>query len=532
MGINLSNLFGKLNDNTVIQGVNDIKGQLQQSALKTDGAGVEMLKNMLAGDTFTGKIISIDDNNAVIALNNGKLVNAQLTAGADIITGQNVTFMVEKNNKNSISIKPLQVDDQQLIMAGKALEAAGYAETKANLALVAGLIDQGMPIDAGTISEMVRMCAKHPGVSADTIAGLIKLDIPVTSENIMQYEAYKSYEHSIMNNLEDLTKQLSDYMNNILNSGNGEINDFVRGMEVLSGLSDIFYNTDGYSVEAGNINSVLNENEAVRLADILNKISGDEAAGDNVKKLAAGMAERLNNGELATKDALAGLAELLKSDSRYSEEFKELFANEGFNRLIRQMVDDTMKLTPADVGEADGIRKYYKRVRSMLDNAGHAMENVAEAQNFNKSMDSIKANIDFMNDLNKNMIYFQMPVKLKGQDANGELYVFTNKKALAVNQENVSALLHLDMENLGPMDIYVKLAGKNVTTNFCLENEEMLDFINLHIDKLNARLEELGYSTRFEMNVSDEASRFVTPVNTNQAGGTEALTQYILDVKA
>lgn len=39
-----------------------------------------------------------------------------------------------------------------------------------------------------------------------------------------------------------------------------------------------------------------------------------------------------------------------------------------------------------------------------------------------------------MNDLNKNMTYFQMPVKFSESEGNGELYVFTNKKNLAGKQ--------------------------------------------------------------------------------------------------
>ena len=83
-----------------------------------------------------------------------------------------------------------------------------------------------------------------------------------------------------------------------------------------------------------------------------------------------------------------------------------------------------------------------------------------------------KSNTDFMNDLNKNMTFFQMPLKFSEGEGNGELYVFTNKKALTHNSEDVSAMLHLDMEHLGPIDVYVKLNKKNVSTNFILESEE------------------------------------------------------------
>ena len=62
-----------------------------------------------------------------------------------------------------------------------------------------------------------------------------------------------------------------------------------------------------------------------------------------------------------------------------------------------------------------------------------------KAGDISKSMESIKSNIDFMNDLNKNMTYFQMPLRFSQSDANGELYVFTNKKALAQGTECTSS---------------------------------------------------------------------------------------------
>ena len=148
---------------------------------------------------------------------------------------------------------------------------------------------------------------------------------------------------------------------------------------------------------------------------------------------------------------------------------------------------------------------------------------------------SMQASINRKNDLNKNMTYFQMPVKFSKSEGNGELYVFTNKKNLAGKTDNISAMLHLDMDNLKSMDIYVNLSGgNNVSTNFVLETEELLDFVYQHIDRLNARLEKLGYNTHFEMKVAADSSDrldfvkdFIEAEARPAAGG-----QYIFDAKA
>ena len=47
------------------------------------------------------------------------------------------------------------------------------------------------------------------------------------------------------------------------------------------------------------------------------------------------------------------------------------------------------------------------------------------------------------------------------------------------------------------------MQDKNVTTDFCLENEETLNFIAEHIDMLSERLERRGYNLNTQMKVKD-----------------------------
>ena len=76
---------------------------------------------------------------------------------------------------------------------------------------------------------------------------------------------------------------------------------------------------------------------------------------------------------------------------------------------------------------------------------------------------------------------------------------------------NVSAFLHLDMENLGPMDVYVAMQKNKVNTNFYLADEEVLDLIMSHIDILDARLQKRGYnmSTSVTIKSKDEPKKTV-----------------------
>ena len=111
-----------------------------------------------------------------------------------------------------------------------------------------------------------------------------------------------------------------------------------------------------------------------------------------------------------------------------------------------------------------------------------------------RAVSNLSGNIDFMNQMNQMFTYIQLPLKLQSQEANGELYVYTNKKNLAKKDGEVSALLHLDMEHLGSVDVYVSMKDTKVSTQFRLKDDSALDLIAGHIDLLNERLNKRGYT--------------------------------------
>ena len=113
-------------------------------------------------------------------------------------------------------------------------------------------------------------------------------------------------------------------------------------------------------------------------------------------------------------------------------------------------------------------------------------------------------NLDFMNQLNQIFQYVQLPLQMSGQDAHGDLYVYRNKNKRVSEDGSVSAVLHLDMENLGPVDVFVKMKENRVSTNFFVMDESILDLINDNIHILNERLEKRGYTMQVKMMLHDD----------------------------
>ena len=116
-------------------------------------------------------------------------------------------------------------------------------------------------------------------------------------------------------------------------------------------------------------------------------------------------------------------------------------------------------------------------------------------------------NVDFLQQLNQAYTYVQLPLRMQNGETHGELYVYTNKRNLSAKEGKISALLHLDMEHLGPVDVYVAMQAEHVNTRFYVQDEEMLDFLEQHMDILTQRLQKRGYNCDFAMQVKGETAK-------------------------
>lgn len=525
-----------------------------QNADSTGQPGLSMLENMLAGEIFSGRVTGMDGNTVTLTLGNGISLPATLLENAQVQIGQNITFQVNENIGNQISIKPMAIDAQQQELINRVLDAADLPGSGKNITIVKELLAEKMAINNETVLGLVRNSIKFPNADINTLVRLTKLDMPITQENIIQFEAYKNYEHSMT---AELTQAGSDFAQFLVDLS--QQSGTHGALSFSEKLVDIFYpNTIANASDSekadvnvntkplGNTLAVTDNIDSKQLATHGEFISNtmDETVRDSLigklenlfgKDAAASFSDKIKNGNLSAGDFFKELNELMKQNPDIQKSnLTDLFSSKEFELLTKQMVRDRMMLNPQDVREEDGIKNFYKNLKDSIARVTDAAQELSKDSNLVKNLDTIKSNVDFMNDLNRNMSYFQLPVKFSQKNANGELYVFTNKKSLANKSDTVSALLHLDMENLGPIDIYVKLAGKNVSTNFCLESEEMLLFIEEHIEELNQRLEDLDYHTQFEAKVRDKETNKISFVDDFLDKGVDKqpISQYVFDTKA
>lgn len=490
-------------NNGTVNGANMHNGTVSGAELKN---AVEQLKSMLVGDIFTGEIVGFDQNEIILKLGSGQNLKAGLI-GLDLMTnyskGDMVTFIVENKTDSRIAIKPLEGTAQEYVFANKALEASNLATTKEHLQMVKGLIDLNMPIDKNTLSDVSRLLSKFPDASMDTILRLYKLDIPVTQENINQFNAYKAYEHDITGTIKNLSEDFSQLLNSLIGKGDMEnaasiTKDFID-LFTLGSLSDDAAGGESITKLSTDMQNLLNR----ILKDFgLNRL--ESAKQDDAESIM----QLIKNSSCTNSEKLSLIGELVKKEIIPQETLLKMASSEEFGKIFEGVLKNNMFIKPEDVAEKKAVKEFYSRLLDLVNKGSEILQKTGQADSaMAKGMNAVSNNLEFMNELNQQMAFMQIPIKLQEGEARGDLYVYANKKSLAGKNDELTALLHLDMEHLGPMDVYVKMTGGiNVSTNFCLESEEMLDFIYEHIDILTKRLNEKGYNFTPTMTIREDGN--------------------------
>ncbi len=487
------------------------------------------IRNLLPGQTIQGAVVSRSGNVAQIALSQELLINARIDQSISLALGQNMSFEVKTNNGSVLSLTPLYANMANQATILRALGAAGLPETAENIEMVARMMEEGMPIDKDTILNVSRQLLEFPGQNPASIIQMIRLGLAVTELNIEQFEQYQNTGHQLLGSAEAIMSELPEVFRDLMSEGRigqayafyGQVLDILAeddtGAAVQKGaesgaaaeegtqpgrlMDPGFLNTEGTDgsgfVQEEDPNRVLTAKQWNDLGNLLRELGIDEQTAVQIK-----------NGVLPAKDVLTLIRHMLSGTGEHempSQMLERLFAGKEFEGLLKAELGRQWLIEPRDVAEPHRVEQLYERIREQSMRLHEAIQTAGKADlPVARSVQNLQNNVDFMNQMNHMFTYIQLPLKMAGNNAHGDLYVYTNKKNLAAKDGNVSALLHLDMEHLGALDVYVAMQQNKVNTNFTLQDESALDLIEQHISLLDERLTKRGYALKAQFQVKEE----------------------------
>lgn len=465
---------------------------------------------LLPGQMVQGEVVSTQGNQIQLMLGNEMLLNATLESQVGINVGQLMSFQVKSNTGSLISLIPLSVNlttDENVM---KALNEASLPVTDKTVEMVNTLMKEGMPIDKETLLNINKEMMAFPDTDVETIVQMERLKIPVTSENIVQFEAYKNYNHKIADGITDLWNQLDTLIHAGVNPEGTAVEnpqEFLSQLLKLygEGAEEITLTENGTKpVPEGKAVLETVENTVTNAADIkeILTVSEKQTLLSELKEM--GISQKtlslFENGQINTKQ----LAALLQSEDLSGEQLSKLFESKEFGKLLQNELANQMLLKPEQIKKED-IEEYYTNLKNQTEKLLQLLENTGRADTpAAKSLQSLNKNVDFLNQMNQMFTYVQLPLKMGEDAAHGDLYVYTNKKNLMKKDGNVSALLHLDMPNLGMVDVYVAMQSERVSTKFYLQDEAMLDFLEEHMDILTERLQKKGYQASAQVVLKEQ----------------------------
>jgi len=573
-----------------IVGINNNQNIINNSSynepVRQENANV--LSGLSAGTSITGKITSMEGDTATIDVN-GNQLNAKLEGSMSLREGQTVTFTVRQAGNESVTLSPLYTNMNTENMAAKALSAASLPISEQSLQVATRMMEQGLSIDRESLADMVHISSTYPDQDISKLAEMQRYGLDINDNTLEQFDAFKNYENQITDGMTKIMNQIPETINNLISNGNvsegvqlltNVIGTFTSAnitdmdASVVQGLSDngeslirekqiisedmvavaemkLDPNVDELVSEARK-ETVANqetfeatvrvpgqETEKVNI-NIENKVADAWQALDNSDKSAmvdvlkqSGLGENearlLLSDNANASDFLKATADVLRTDN-LPDGLKEMIQTDKFGDIMKSQMQAQWLLSPIDVGSKETVESLFQRLTEQTRGLMEAVAEVTPAStDLQQSLSNMNQNMDFMEQMNQMAQYVQLPLKMNGSEATGDLYVYTDKKSLAEKSGNVSALLHLDMKNIGPIDVYASLSpGNNVYTKFYLPNEEMINFISDNIHILNERLENRGYSIKSDVTKSEKgAGRPDNPGSIGQKEGKRVTEKMI-----
>lgn len=476
-----------------------------------------ILRSLADGDTFSANITDVSGEQVTITLDGGQSFTASLLNSTAYNIGDRADFVIQDNKGENIVLKAvtMQATALETAMINKSLKAAGIMPTLRNREMVLELMRNGMPIGRDALLDMVKELSSHSNAEIGGIIALKRMGIEVTDDSLKSYQNYKEYNGAMQRDIAALGEKLFESVD----SGKA-LSDVVKllvGDELLTGNGTVEDNSKE-STKTGAQTQQPVGTQADEKADIAQK-----NLMSDVKNMVAGMVDNYN---AATGKSLKLSYEFLNTDNlarfmnefaRMAEEFEMepllknklhgVLKGDKASRLLNELVRDTFSMKMTDVADSESVKEHIAKTLDKLSSVSEyaASNQSAELSNVASRMSN---NMEFLNSMNQFMAAVQVPIKNIGEHGEGELYVYRRNKQKCGEDDTVKAFLHLDMEHLGALDIYVTLKGSSVATNFKVEDESVLDFLETNMEQLTKKLAEDGYNVTASISRTDDSAGF------------------------
>ena len=328
--------------------------------------------------------------------------------------------------------------------------------------------------------------------------------------------------------LQTITKTARNSINNTLNFLQQAASQDTKQEQpltstIINTLADL-YNKE--SRESDSLSSFLTTDER---NELLSKLDSLPASKSFINKVASG--------EASAKEVITVIKNIIPLAEPSA--IQELFSSHVFENILGKFLQSSWTLTPDKLKKEGEVNSFYDKMKTQLKQFEGLIQTALsgeDSDNMGRSAHNMESNIEFMKTLSETFSYLQMPLKLQNQDAHADLYVYTQKEKLKHNPENVHVLLHLSLEHIGDIDIYLDKNKNDINAKFSLEDLPSIDLIKTNSSILKDALGSQGYSCQVNVtqagagDVKNTVDEFIdAKINTS---ATADMKRFSFDIRA
>ena len=419
-------------------------------------------------------------------------------------------------NKAGLDINPESTKLFEMYSNGRT-ELAVATEQNFNdmLSMIEGLLSDGnIEGSAKLASDMIDIfnIGKEPDELVLTLVAGNETDVPVITPNNLSEMLDSLVDNDVPLSYNALTQTETDINVTNLNK-NTQISSILTEEQRLE-IFTLFENAD-VDVDAAKLQNLIKGDIGISdLSDLLKTLPESEQV--KLNPIMEHIADLTGKELLMPNEILAGylpesatlseaanhIKNLLTTNSVPPDIKQALLKSDDFQKTLKMLMHTDWTLSAEELTEKDAVNNLYKRIDEQIDRLKTLADNASGSASYKLSADlgQTKQNMNFMNDMNQMYNFTELPIRMNGQTTTGDLYVYSDKHRRRTSDGNgISCLLHLDMANLGGMNIRIELNEGQVSTRFFLKDDDSGKLIAKHLDELDAAMTKQGFNPKSEV---------------------------------
>ena len=244
------------------------------------------------------------------------------------------------------------------------------------------------------------------------------------------------------------------------------------------------------------------------------------------------LADRIWKGNISANELLLEINNLI--DNADPSDITKLLNSDQYQSVVKEAIINNWTISPNALKQKDIVKDTYDNMYHQLNELQSFISKLSldktVTEHLSKEIAGTKSNINFMNTINNMFSYVQLPLKLREQNVHSDLYVMTNKQKLQRDKNNISVLLHLDMQYLGTMDININLSGNVVNTKFHVTDDYTQELLSKNMEQLEYAMLEKGFILSSSVDLKEKEVNLVTDFLSSESP-TTSIKRYTFDMR-